>query len=219
MLGIIRKDILWYAALFVILAAGPILLTYLDGMTRGTIAQLVLGMLVGVVVAMVGNEFLEVRMEGYKFLAALPILAREIVTAKHLLVLFFVLLNVAYGFAFIVLAPVSPQFSALSAGYLVLAANGCLLLCAAVLYFLYRSSLSRAASFPLLLLLLVPAFLLSFVQLALLRWARRGLTAEHLLLLENLATPLNLVLLSLAGLGVYWSLMRASVRALERKQG
>ena len=107
----------------------------------------------------------------------------------------------------------------MNAGYLVLAANGCLLLCAAVLHFLYRSSLSRAASFPLLLLLLVPAFLLSFVQLALLRWARRGLTAEHLRLLENLATPLNLVLLSLAGLGVYWSLMRASVRALERRQG
>jgi len=219
MLGIIRKDLVWYAALFPIVAVSPIIGTYLDGMERGTIYQLALGMLLSVLLALVENEFLESTMDGYKFLAALPILAREIVTAKHLLVLVFVLLHVAYGFAFIVLAPVSAQFSALSTGYLVLFANGCLLLCGGVLYLLYRFGLPRAASFPLLLLPLALAFLLTVAQIAFLDWARRGLTAERLLFLQNLASPLNLALLSLAGLGVYWSLMRASVRALERRQG
>ena len=39
MLAIMKKDLASYAALSVIVAAGPILLTYLDGMTRGTITS------------------------------------------------------------------------------------------------------------------------------------------------------------------------------------
>jgi hypothetical protein len=218
MLGIIRKDIRVYVIYALLTAPGAWLLTYEDGMTRGTVLMLSLAMWLSVLLAASRIEVEEHLANGYRFLGTLPVAMRELVLAKHLLPLGFTALHVVYGFVFLQFAPVEEQFLRLSRGYLVLMGIACLLASGAQLYLVYRFGLPGLANIVVMAGSMSVVFLLIAGQVAVLRWAREGLTAEDIRLLADLASWPNLGLIAWAGLFAYVLMITASIKAKSARE-
>jgi hypothetical protein len=218
MLGIIKKDVWSYLLYTALMAPFPLLLTYQDGMTAGSIVLLGQVMVSAILVAAVGNEALEHASGGYQFLKNLPLTDREVLLAKHLLPLGAAALHVLYGYVLLLLFPVSEQFFRLSLGYLVVLAQMCLLIAAALFFFVYRFGVPGLTRLTAVAVPLAVIVLFLGTQFKALRWARYGITKDDLRRLAELASGLNLLLTCCAGLALFFGIMSASVRAKVRRE-
>lgn len=218
MIGIIKKDVWYYVLCTALIGPFPLLLTFQDGMTAGTTALVAQGMLFTVVIAAMHTEVLEHASGGYRFLKNLPLTDREVVWAKHALPLGVVAMNLLYGYALLELFPVSERFFRLSRGYLVVVGNLSLLIVAVILYVVYRLGLLGLTKLASTVMSLAIGLLFIVGQFGALRWARYSVTKDELGRLAELASGLNLLLISCAGLALFFWIMSASVRAKAHRE-
>lgn len=207
MRGIMKKDTPVYLMMAGFAVLMPVLDAFLHGLSANSVVTTSMWTLIFVVPA-AQCEIVEHLTRGYRFLRALPLTAREIVWAKHLLPLTLVWLHVIYaGLLFAVLAP-AEKVRHLSRAYLVLNGNLTLLVAAVLLFLVFRFGLSRAS---MVALIAVPVAGMVALQESVLR----------LNLLESIAGfgswPMLVVVTSLS-LGAYALLAMASTRAFEQRE-
>ena len=213
MLGILKKDLFLYVLSFLLFVPFEVMSVYKDGLSWGSTVSFASQMMIAVLLPVVGSESREYLTNGYRVLKSLPVTDREIVQAKHALPLGFVALWVTYQYVLLGLVPAPEQFLLLSRGYVVVMANLCLLVSAGILYAAYRFGVYRFTRFCAFGLPVLIGIAIVLVNEGLLRWFRRAPTASNLEALAGLASWFNLVVLCCAGLGLYWLIMRASVKA------
>ena len=212
MLGIIRKDILFYLgyAALMVLTCGLALIQ--DGMDRGAVILLGNLQMLVVVGGCALNEMTEDRSNGYLFLRSLPITSRELIGAKFMLILIFSTVGLTFSLSMVGMFPVSVTFSTISRLYLTLCAIGAITLGSLLLTGIYRygfTRLFRAALFTLPVLVISVPIMLFLVfkgQLVRLDWSQ----ISHGVVLPFMVGGLMPCLL------LVYALYRVSVRAYER---
>ena len=205
MLGIMKKD----APVYLLMAAFAVLMPLIDAFKSGLSAHSVVTTALWtflLVIPAAQCEFVEHLTRGYRLLRALPLTAREIVCAKHLLPLTLISLHVGYaGLLFAVLAP-AKQVRSLSRAYLVLNGNLSLLIAALMLFFVFRFGLSRWSR----------AALIAIPVVGMIALAESAIRLDLLERIAGFGSWPVLVVVTVLSLVVYALLAMASTRAFER---
>lgn len=215
MYGLMRKDGLYFAATLLLSLGFTLYLIRLSGMNAasavflGSVGPAMILSVLGMV------ELRENQSNGYRFLAALPLTDTEIVGAKFLLILVFTCLYTGGELAILTLFPGAATLTPLARGYIVLTANGSLILAAIVYLGLYRFGFSRFFRF-ILTVLPIPVMMGPVVLFLILApriadwdpspWMRLG-------------TVTTLGIISFFGLALYTAIFPAAVRAKKNHPG
>ena len=218
MLGIFKKDLAQYVLLTALTFPGPLLLLYLDGLDRGLILMFGYTMVLSVVTALVQNEAVESMSGGYRFLSTLPLSARDIVTAKHLLLAAFVAGQTVCALVIVFFLTGPGVFFRLSLGYLVVNAGLYLLLGAGLLWLVNRFQLPALTRLVAGGVPLVVGILLAVEFLFIARRTRGAFSVDDLARYAAWVTPLNVALVVLASAVLFWLILRACIAARDRKE-
>lgn len=208
MWGIVKKDILYFAGYFLLTAWAPVNLLILDGMNDGLVLMLGIMPIMTAVSALGVIELLEEKSKGYAFLATLPITPGEIVRAKFALIFSFVLLWVVLAFIMIAYGAPYAAFARLSRAFILCCAVVCLGLVALLYILTFRFGFTR--SIKIFAFVFSPASIMGpAILLPMFREERMAFDPASLI---QWTSTVNLVLLAVFGVGLFWGLMFTAIR-------
>lgn len=210
MLGIIKKDFIYYIGYFIITAWAPVCLTYLDGFTRGTVMMcglLILSMPLGGVALI---EILEEKSKGYVFLRSLPLTVPGIVGIKFLMLFFAVLLWFTYSIIILSFGPDWPAFMKISQAYII----GCCLIALILAGILYILIFRFGLTGPLKAVLMALPVVMMLSHTLPMLWLRDDILGADLQWLIDPSGNYYLMLGTLTGLALFGLLFILASKAL-----
>ncbi len=215
MYGLMRKDCLYFTVTLVLSLGFTLYMIYQSGMNAasaiflGSVGPAMIVSVLGMV------EMKENQSGGYRFLAALPLTDTEIVGAKFLLILVFTCFFTGCELAILTLFPGPATLTPLARGYIVLTANGSLILAAVVYLGLYRFGFSRFFRFIITVLpipvMMGPVVLFLILAPRIANWDPSPWM--------RLGTVTTLGIISFFGLALFTAIFPVAVRAKKNHQG